>query len=202
MNDGNEDSDDDLDSPNLFGIAGTKPLTFHPIYTVSVWKDPTSKDQRVSMAILLPTGIGENPGDLKLFVEDDEIFKITIRWPSAMVSVPQLMQRWLSSQEEPEMKDYHPQVQGFYSFLENFQSKEGDPIYSTARIGLPFSMNPDFERILLGSEGTKQIVLFVTLGAPDHNYKKNDDMLIVQVFRAPELTNPSLAQGVSTISNK
>ena len=45
------------------------------------------------MAILLPTGIGENPGDLKLSVEDDEIFKITIRWPSAMVSVPQLMQR-------------------------------------------------------------------------------------------------------------
>ena len=86
--------------------------------------------------------------------------------------------------------------------MENLQSREGDPIYSTARIGLPFSVKLDFERISLGWEGTKQIVLFVTLSEPDHNYKKDDDMLVVQVSCAPELTNPSLAQVVSTISNK
>ena len=100
------------------------------------------------------------------------------------------------------MKDYHPQVQGLHSFLEKFQSKEGDPIYSTAKIGLPFLVKPDFEQILLGWEGTKQIVLFVTSSAPDRNYKKDDELLVVQVSRAPEFPDQSLAQVVSTISNK
>ena len=65
MNDGNKDGEYDLDSSTLFVIKGKEPLAFHPINTVSVWKEPSSNDQRVSMAISFSTGIGENPGDLK-----------------------------------------------------------------------------------------------------------------------------------------
>ena len=64
------------------------------------------------------------------------------------------MQGWLTVQHGPEMKDYDPQIQSFYSFLEKFESEEGESIYSTARIGLPFAVKPDFELILLGWEGT------------------------------------------------
>ena len=123
-NDGNEEGVDDLDSATLYGITGTKPLTFQPMYALSACKDPTSKDQLVSMANLLPTRIGENPSDLKLSVEDNKIFKIKIKWPPATVAVPQLMQGWFCNQEEPEMKSHHPEVQEFYSFLENFQSRK------------------------------------------------------------------------------
>ena len=135
VSDENEDCDDELQSDYL-GTAESNSLIFNPIYTLSVWKDPSSKDQRISIAILLPTGIGESPGDPKLSVESEKILKISVMWPSAMSSVPQLMRRWLTGQDGPEMKDYHLHVQGFYSFMEKFQSKEGDPIYSTAKIGL------------------------------------------------------------------
>ena len=64
---------------------------------------------------------------------------------------------------------YHPQVQGFFTFLEKFQVQEGDPIPSTAQISLPFVVKPDFERLLLSWEGTNQIVLFVALSAPSQN---------------------------------
>ena len=55
------------------GLPRTQPiqcnsnlLVFQPIFNFFVWKDPESKDQKISIAILLSTIIGENPGDLTL----------------------------------------------------------------------------------------------------------------------------------------
>ena len=50
--------------------------------------------------------------------------------------------------------EYHHQNQGFYTFLENFQSHEGDPVYSSASISLPLAVKLDFTRALLEWEGT------------------------------------------------
>ena len=60
-------------------------LVFQPIYNLSVWKDPESKNQKFSIRILLPTGVGENPGDLNVCVEDGNLLKITVMWPTAMI---------------------------------------------------------------------------------------------------------------------
>ena len=38
----------------------------------------------------------------------------------------------------PMIKEYDIQVQYFFDFLEKLQAREGDPIYSIARISLPF----------------------------------------------------------------
>ena len=51
-------------------------------------------------------------------------FSITIMWPSTMSSVPELMQRSLTGQDGPEMKDSHPKIQGFYSFVQNSNLKK------------------------------------------------------------------------------
>ena len=122
VNDDTEDCNDDEDSDSL-AIGGAKSLIFNPIHHLSVWKDPSIENQGISIAILLPTGIGEKPRDLKLSVQSQNILKISVIWPSMMRSVPQLMQRWLTGQDGSEMKDYHPQVQGFYSFSEHFLSR-------------------------------------------------------------------------------
>ena len=46
------------------------------------------------------------------------------------------------------------------------------------------------------------MVLFVTLTAHGRDYKKADDMLVVHISRTLEISDPSLAQVVSTISSK
>ena len=51
------------------------------------------------MAVLLPCGVAENWNNLNIYVESDNILKITIIWPSTMTSVSQLMQRWISGED-------------------------------------------------------------------------------------------------------
>ena len=163
-------------------------LQFDPIHVMSVWKDPVSKDNRVSVAVLFTSGVAENSNNLNICVESDNLLKITVMWPSTKTSVPQLMQRWISEEVGKPMMEYHPQIQGFYTLLEKFQSREGDPIYSSASISLPFAVKSDFTRVLLGWEGTEQIVLCKTLFAPDRKYKKEDDSLVVQISLTPQLS--------------
>ena len=88
-----------------------------------------------------------------------------------------------------------PKSSGFLQPFENFQNREGNRIYFTARISLPFHVKPDFERLLLGWECTNQIVLFVTLSAPDQHYKKDDGLIILHKSHAP--LNPKPVKGTS-----
>ena len=88
-----------------------------------------------------------------------------------------------------------------FQFFGKFQVKEGDSIHSTARIRLPFMVKPDFDRIILGWEGTKQIVLFLTLTAITRNYKKDEDVLVVQTIRGPVRQKQATDQAFSSISN-
>ena len=130
------------------------------------------------------------------------VFSINCTVSSKMTNVPKLMQRWISGEAGDPMIEYHPQIQGFYSFLEKFQPREGDLIYSSARIPLLFSVKPDFTRALSRWEGTSQIVLFVTLSAQDRNYKKEDDLLFVQISRTPLKSCTSVPANMSSVSSK
>ena len=118
-----------------------------------------------------------------------------------MTCVPKLMQRWLTGQGDAEIKVYHPKVQGFFNFLENFQVKEGDPIHSSAHITLQFTVKPDFERNILGWKGTKQIVLYLTLTASTWSYKDDEDVFVMQMTRGPVPQNQVTDQSFSRISN-
>ena len=182
-------------------LLALNPLQFQPIHLLYTWKDPLSKDDRVSVAILLPTGVSEKPGDLQIALENETVLKITVMWPSATTSVPQLMQKWLSCDIGTAMKEYYPQVQGFFDLLENFQAREGDSVYSTTQIPLLFIVKTDFEPVLLGWEGTNQIVLFVTLSVFDRNCKMENNLL-VQMSRALQNLKAVDVQNVCTISNK
>ena len=119
-----------------------------------------------------------------------------------MTSASKLMRRRLTGEDGKEMKEYHPQLQGFSKFLEKYQAQEGDPIHSTAHIALPFIGKLDYELVLLGSDGTKQTVLFVTLSAPSSNYKKKDDLIVVQISRGPVPQKQTTDHTVSTLTNK
>ncbi len=65
--------------------------------------------------------------------------------------------------------------------MEKSEEKEGDPVYFTTRVAFRSQLKSGFERVLLGWEVTNQVILFYTLSAPDRNYKKEDEMLVVQI---------------------
>jgi len=84
---GEVNEDEIIENDFSVPTAITNPLLFSPIFNLSVWKDPNSKDQCVSVAVLLPTGIGEKPDDLSICVEDENVLKITVMWPTAMTCI-------------------------------------------------------------------------------------------------------------------
>ncbi len=63
-------------------------------------------------------------------------------------------------------------------------------------------MKPDFEQVLLGWEETRQIVFFVTLCAPERNFKKKDDPSVVQMSCTPTTSKSIDVHAVCTISYK
>ena len=97
-NDADYDEDDDVIEVHG-GHAGEElvshNLTFKPLYIMRPWKHRTTKDPRVSVALLLPTAIGENAGDIWVTIEDDEYLSVGMAWPSALTSPKMWTKKWL-----------------------------------------------------------------------------------------------------------
>ena len=96
------------------------------------------------------------------------------------------MKRSVTGQDGSEMKEYQPQVQGFYSFLEKHQALEGGPIHSTAHFTLPFMAKSDFELVLLGWERGKNCHIY-NVNCTEQQLRKEIDMWVVQISRSPVL---------------
>lgn len=81
------------------------PTDFKPIYMIGTWKHPTDNDSlRVSVAILLPSGIGENSDDLTVNVVDDgHYLELCVLWPSAMNDRFMLHKKWLTGFNVPKV---------------------------------------------------------------------------------------------------
>ncbi len=75
-------------------------------------KSPKTKDNRVCVAISLPTGVGESAGSAAADAEGN-ILEITVVWPSAQTDVQMSNAMGLQEGGVPKIEDYHPQIQGF-----------------------------------------------------------------------------------------
>ncbi len=179
-----EDGEDDDALDKHGGQAGEEvlshSLTFKPLYIMSKWKDILAKDARVSVAILLPTGIGEHVGDIKVQVDDEEYLAVGVAWPSSLTEPKILTKKWLVGDEVEMIEGYHLMVENFYKFLSKFQRCKNEQVMSWCRIPLPFPVKPDIKQYVLGWEGTEQIVLFITLFAPEGNYNPHLGKLVVK----------------------
>ncbi len=72
------------------------PFSFKPIFSMGQWEDIVNEDKRVSIAILLPSGVGgeEKNHDLRVS-EDGNHLIVSVLWPQALVDVEMLHKSWL-----------------------------------------------------------------------------------------------------------
>ncbi len=70
-----------------------------------------------------PLEWGEAAGDVTAEAEGN-VLKITVMWPSVLTDVQMLNAMWLQGDGVPNFEDYHPHVQGFYNYLEQFHQRE------------------------------------------------------------------------------
>ena len=117
-------------------------------------------------------------------VEDVWFLKITLVWLQALTDMNMLMKVWLEGDEVPKIENYHPQLQGFSDYLEQFQQRQSDKIESYARAPLLFLVKQDFERHVLGWNETSQIILLLGLSAPEQNFTEEDERIAKVIKRS------------------
>ena len=54
------------------------PLQVMPIHMVSTWRDPYTKDERVAVAILLPSGVGGRVDEISYSVDGGWVLQLEI----------------------------------------------------------------------------------------------------------------------------
>ena len=65
---------------NVLGSLGDT-VCWTPMYHAWKWRDPFTSNNCVSVAILLPTGIGKDDGQLLISFSADDVIQIHVRWP-------------------------------------------------------------------------------------------------------------------------
>jgi len=141
-----------------------------PLYLLSTWRDPRTRDGRISILIVLPTGVLEIDDAVTAEVVSENQIELTIQWPTPAINVQKLVSGVLAVQNHLELSHGTLMEQGFHDFLSQYRSKEADPISSTCIIQLPFAVKPDFDEEVIMFEDSETQLYLLQLRAPEQKY--------------------------------
>ena len=100
---------------NVDGSAGELTIGdafFKQLYLVGVSEDPATKTKRITVVIVLPSGINKN--DFALFVPGGgKLLQLQVTWPDPIVCLELLHQKWLRNSgrtQKVQFTMFHPAV--------------------------------------------------------------------------------------------
>lgn len=152
---------------------------------LSVWKAVRTRENRVSAAVLLPSGVCDTPGGISLEIEDEKILKVTVRWPRVFMDVDVLLKQFLEGGEVTKIDRSHPMIGGFEDALRTYQKETDKDIESTTRVELPFSVLPNPPRYLCVYEDTSTAVLIVTMESPRAAFSESNEIPVLYARKTP-----------------
>ncbi|KAI0557039.1 hypothetical protein FGB62_176g05 [Gracilaria domingensis] len=121
-----EDDDISEEKPLLRPREGVEillaPNEFKPLYLLSVWTDPKTTQQKISCAIILPSGVGKGEFGLHV-VNGGDILEVRVCWPRPLVDIDFLYKTWLDTNV---MDTSHPRFGGFHNSLKRFRERRSD----------------------------------------------------------------------------
>ena len=173
-NDGNDDVHAELDTASPVLLLEER--EFRPVYTISVWKEPVSRDDRATVAVLLPSGVPESRGGVRVEIEDELVLRITVKWPRVMTDVPRMLRVLIDGSCGTRIDPSHPMVGGFYDALHAVQHEKDAVVESFARIPLPFTVLPRPVKRLCAYQGSAAVVLLVTVEVPASAFADIDEL--------------------------
>lgn len=112
-------------------------LDFKPLYVLSVWTEPRTTTKCITLAIVLPSGVGSGKFSCRV-VDGGEYVELTVMWPNPLIDIETMHRKWIQADSQTDFKLYHPKVIGFQNALKQLRIRSSDIIESTARIPLPF----------------------------------------------------------------
>lgn len=140
--------------------------SFKPIYLISNCAENFTLRKRLSIAILLPTGVSAN---FTLTVNcDGLILQICVKWTSPMSDVRELHRLWLDNPHH-EITEHHARLLGFEESLRSRRTTRDEHVRSIGNIHLPFAVETvTTEYPLRWGDGTT--IVYVDLKAAVDEY--------------------------------
>ena len=146
-----------------------------PLYSIWCWQDPNSREKCITVAVVLPSGVGDQNGQVNVYVDNEAYLAIRVDLPSALTNTTQLHKLWLSGATVPQIQNYHPRIQGH---LQALDSMSAETKKSTTKIELPCIVSPQIrEKKFLSWKDTTQRVLYCTMVAPQSSPQQEDEII-------------------------
>jgi len=57
-----------------------------PLYMLYVWQEPGTTAKRISVAIILPSGVDSGGFQVRV-IEDGDVLQLTVDWPRPLVDI-------------------------------------------------------------------------------------------------------------------
>jgi len=90
-----------------------KDSVFKPLYLIGEWEEPGTKTKRLTVAIVLPSGV--NKSDFTIQVLDAGLLlQLTVKWPVPLVDLELLHQKWLRPVDK-DRKQNESRIQRFWN---------------------------------------------------------------------------------------
>ena len=112
-------------------------------------------------------------------IRSGQWLELSVQWPRAMTDMAYLHQKWLST--DPMFNRGSFRLLSFHSFLRRFHRSTDEPIVSSFRLKLPIKVKTE---VSVSRENVwylkwpslgQEIILYVTLEAPDANYIADEE---------------------------
>ena len=147
------------------------PRTFKPPFFLATWDEPRTTTKRISLAILLPSGIEPRKFSYSVNPDDRSIFEMSVLWPNPLVDMEVLHRKWITSEGDHKILSYHSKITAFESSLKQLRKRSGDSVSLTAQINLPHSVEIHiYENYNLEFRASSSKIVYVELKAAMDSY--------------------------------
>lgn len=147
-----------------------KVACFTPVHFMSDWVEPGTTIRKLTVAILLRSGI--QPDMFSVRVSEESCFlELTVAWTDPLANLRHLHWRWLTSKGSDRIKLYHTNLIGFKQILKRCRSGSADSVESTVKTSLQFQVQTHIsQNYNLGWSDTSAGVVYVELRGKKEQY--------------------------------
>ena len=170
-NDGDDDRESIIKEPcNITGDnkGGNEDISFSsspslmkPMYAMTQWRHPQTRDGRLALFIALPTGCIDREDAVKAELSTADSLQLSFSWPPALLDADVIKRAILSFSEALRDGQGPLLAQGLRDYRDPLHPEACEDVVSTCVVPLPFPVKQDFEEDVLKFDGSDTTTVYI-----------------------------------------
>ena len=150
------------------------------MWTMAKWRHPRTRDGRLTVFIVLPTGAIDTDDGIKTELMTSEQLQLSISWPPALLNAEGIMNALLSFSEDLCDGQGLLLAQGIRDFTDPLDSEVGEDVVSTCTIPLPFPVKPDYDEDVTKFNGDSTTTYVLRFHAFEQRFASTKKKIMVR----------------------